>query len=84
MKFRGLAPIPTGTIVTMLVDDPDNPSMAYSVTDDGRRIEFTSSEPLKPMSRGFANTVTAQVDSVKVHIIESVTELYVTNVKPKQ
>jgi hypothetical protein len=42
LVYNGIAPIPKGTKVKILVDNPDQPSKAYQIKDLNNNIEYTS------------------------------------------
>ncbi len=84
LRFNGLAPIPTGSNITVLVDNPKNPKIAISIQDDTHRIFYSNEEPTKrALTSPLADYVTGLVSSVKAFAYNNTTELTVIDVKPK-
>jgi hypothetical protein len=84
IKFPGFAPIPAGTVVKMIVDNPRNPKKADRIEDIKQKIVY-SVEPPPPEKAHIAivpNFVQATVDSVTIHVNDNATELTVSNVTP--
>lgn len=88
IAFNGLAPISAGSNVIMYVDNPNNPTAAYSIYDTSHGIAFRSSEPEKAPRRGVAKIqavpdyVAAKVVRTEVHVLSNETELTVMGLKP--
>lgn len=90
VTFNGVAPIPSGTHVKLLVDDPAKPTIAMSIDDTDHKISYSSETPPppagrravgKPMARILvANYVTATVDSATIYVNANQTALALSNV----
>ena len=71
VTFQGIAPIPTGTVVEMDVDDVNQPKEAFSVTDVPRKITYhfrpaPSPRVMKALGVDPGGFIRATVDSVQV------------------
>jgi hypothetical protein len=82
VTFAGIAPVPKGTRVRILVDDVKNPTIAFQVEDKDRNITYKVSQPqttkLVSLKSG---AVEATIDQTVVYAGNQ-TDLYVTIPKP--
>jgi phage baseplate assembly protein W len=66
VKFNGTAAIAYGSVVEVLVDDPDNPTAAYQIkTKD--QVTYTREEPRKERFAQLPNFITATVQKVTIY-----------------
>lgn len=81
VTFGGIAPIPSGTRVRLLVDNPANPTKAISVEDTDHKVFYSSATPSRATKATIldANYVTATVDSTIVNVKTSQTTLSLSN-----
>lgn len=83
IKFRGVAPIPAGTVVRMHVNDTSSPTTAFSIEDTKRRIHFTEREPAAKLA-GEAGYVEARIQAATVYAGDNRTDLEVSDIKPAE
>jgi hypothetical protein len=87
VTFGGVAPIPAGTQVRVLVDNPDNPKVAISIEDLDHKILYSSEAPQRAAVAGrfraaVANYVTATVSNAIVYVNANQTALNLSGVTP--
>jgi len=76
VTFSGIAAVPAGAKVKILVDNPDKPTKAIEIKDIDHKITYTSAELGKALAA--PNYVKAKVESVVVYGAENRTVLVVS------
>jgi hypothetical protein len=78
VTFGGIAPIPSGTHVRLLVNDLGNPTTAISIEDTDHNIRYSSAAPPPTSLYKSANYVTATVVSTVVYVNTNQTALEIS------